>query len=307
MGARIGRAVAFFLLFLCPACLADLRAASAPAAPPPRHEIAINLPAFRLYLYRDGQLIRDYPVAIGAAETPTPTGAYRIVCKVRNPVWYPPNRRPVPPGPENPLGPWWLGLDAQGYGIHGCSDESSIGRAVSKGCIRMYNRDVVDLVKQVPVGTAVSIVYQLFLVREDPHTGLLWLWVGRDVYRRAAAWVDEALAGLRASATLSWDEEACRAVLASAEPPGWYEVPRPVAVYRDGNLLGQAYLLSGRIWLPRALAGLLPGGEGLEPGEGAVGLDDLMMRAGEGTDWGFDPTGMVLTCVGAGGMASGIE
>lgn len=298
MGAKF-RLMTILLTLLSPVFLGTLRAAPAPVHPPPRYEIVINLPAFRLYLYRDGELINDYPVAIGTSETPTPIGEYRIICKVRNPVWYPPKKKPVPPGPENPLGPWWLGLDQQGYGIHGCLDESSIGRAVSKGCIRMHNRDIVHLVGQVPVGTEVNIVYQLFLVREDPRTGLLWLWAGQDVYRRAAAWIDDALDCLRASATLTWDENACRAVLAAAKPPGWHEIPRPVAVYRDGTLLGQAYLLSGSLWIPRPLAALLPGGEGVAAGEGEVGLDDLVENAGAEIDWRFDPAGMALTVDGA--------
>ena len=54
----------------------------------------------------------------------------------------------------------WLGLSipSGNYGIHGTNNPSSIGKAVSNGCIRMYNRDVTELSKTVPLGTPVKII-----------------------------------------------------------------------------------------------------------------------------------------------------
>ena len=179
---------------------------------PPAYAIVINLPAFRLYLYRDGELWHDYPVAIGKPITPTPVGEYSLVCKVHDPVWYPEGKKPVPPGPENPLGRWWLGLSVDGYGIHGCLDESSIGKAVSNGCLRLHNRDVAQLVECVGVGTPVRIVYELFALREEVETGRVWLWAGQDIYRYSGA--DAAERYLTETATLPWEREAARAVLA---------------------------------------------------------------------------------------------
>jgi lipoprotein-anchoring transpeptidase ErfK/SrfK len=80
----------------------------------------------------------------------TPTGTYRIINKVP----YPYSR---PGGPLTPYGTLWMGLSRRGYGIHGTNNPASIGKRVSKGCIRMYNRDVEDLSRRVPIGTTVVI------------------------------------------------------------------------------------------------------------------------------------------------------
>ena len=84
--------------------------------------------------------------------------------KWRNPWWYPPNSRwaegqkPIPPGPNNPLGTRWMGLSAPGVGIHGTPNPASIGYSVSHGCIRMYIPDAEWLFSSVDVGTTVFIV-----------------------------------------------------------------------------------------------------------------------------------------------------
>jgi lipoprotein-anchoring transpeptidase ErfK/SrfK len=75
--------------------------------------------------------------------TETPTGEFTIVNKQAN--------------PGGPYGAFWMGLSKPSYGIHGTNDPSSIGRMVSRGCIRMYNDDVLALTKLVPVGTRVTI------------------------------------------------------------------------------------------------------------------------------------------------------
>ena len=65
----------------------------------------------------------------------------------------------VPPdSPENILGTRWLGIDKQGYGLHGSVDPTSIGKQVTAGCVRMPNKDVEELFDIVPVGTDVMIV-----------------------------------------------------------------------------------------------------------------------------------------------------
>ena len=65
----------------------------------------------------------------------------------------------VPPdSPENILGTRWLGIDKQGYGLHGSVDPTSIGKQVTAGCVRMTNKDVEELFDIVPVGTDVMIV-----------------------------------------------------------------------------------------------------------------------------------------------------
>ena len=96
-----------------------------------------------LQLFRQNQLIKTYPIAVGKMLSQTPVGQFVVV-----------NREPNPGGP---YGVMWLSLSKAGYGIHGTNDPSSIGKAVSKGCIRMHNKDVLELARQIPNGTRVMI------------------------------------------------------------------------------------------------------------------------------------------------------
>ena len=63
----------------------------------------------------------------------------------------------LPPGPRNPVGVMWIALNKKGIGIHGTDDPGSIGRAVSHGCIRLSNWDVVRLATKIKQGDNVSI------------------------------------------------------------------------------------------------------------------------------------------------------
>lgn len=114
-----------------------------PLAPSPI-EIIVNITAKRLTVYRNGSIYREYIVATGKPETPTPTGVFEVVNKE------------IDPG--GPYGTRWLGLSAKGYGIHGTNDPQSIGTAASNGCIRMYNEDVEALFDITAVGTVVRIL-----------------------------------------------------------------------------------------------------------------------------------------------------
>jgi lipoprotein-anchoring transpeptidase ErfK/SrfK len=118
-----------------------------------------------LHLYRGVRPWRTFGVATGQAIYPTPGGLWRIMDKQRNPWWYPPTTsawakglKPVPPGPSNPLGTRWMGLDAAGVGIHGTTAPSSIGYSVSHGCIRMQVPEAEWLFEHVHVGTPVVIL-----------------------------------------------------------------------------------------------------------------------------------------------------
>jgi lipoprotein-anchoring transpeptidase ErfK/SrfK len=106
---------------------------------------------------------RSYRVAVGAPKYPTPSGRFTLVNKQVNPWWYPPNsewakdEKPVPPGPTNPLGTRWMGLDRQDIGIHGTPDAGSIGGYVSHGCIRMLIGSAEELYRMIGIGTPVLI------------------------------------------------------------------------------------------------------------------------------------------------------
>jgi lipoprotein-anchoring transpeptidase ErfK/SrfK len=127
--------------------------------------IVIKRAINRLYLYKGNKLFRTFPVATGQAIYPTPRGTWHIVVKYRNPWWYPPTSsswarglQPVPPGPNNPLGTRWMGLDAPGVGIHGTDAPSSIGYSASHGCVRMQVPDAEWLFDHVDIGTTVFVL-----------------------------------------------------------------------------------------------------------------------------------------------------
>jgi lipoprotein-anchoring transpeptidase ErfK/SrfK len=119
----------------------------------------------RLYLYDGTRLVRVFPVATGQAAWPTPLGQFQIVVKQKNPWWFPPTQdswaagaKPVPPGPDNPLGTRWMGLSVPGVGIHGTDEPWSIGHSESHGCIRMQVVSAEWLFNRVRVGTPVFII-----------------------------------------------------------------------------------------------------------------------------------------------------
>ncbi|WP_407691369.1 L,D-transpeptidase family protein [Robertmurraya mangrovi] len=117
-----------------------------PGLPDPNsipYRIDVSVDSKLLTLYRNNTMIKKYPIATGKMLTATPVGEYVIV-----------NRAPNPGGP---YGAMWLTLSKAGYGIHGTNNPSSIGKSVSKGCIRMYNKDVLELSSIVPNGTRVII------------------------------------------------------------------------------------------------------------------------------------------------------
>jgi lipoprotein-anchoring transpeptidase ErfK/SrfK len=127
--------------------------------------IVINRSLNRLYLYDGTKLRRTFSVATGQSIYPTPPGRWHIVVMWKNPWWYPPTQdswakglKPVPPGPSNPLGTRWMGLNAPGVGIHGTDEPGSIGYSASHGCIRMQVPDAEWLFQHVDVGTTVYIV-----------------------------------------------------------------------------------------------------------------------------------------------------
>ena len=134
--------------------------------------ITINLAELRLYFIweENRQLrVRAYPISVGAEGLDTPEGLFSVKNRVQNPSWTAPasvrEERPdgpltIPPGPDNPLGDYWIGLSIPGYGIHGTNKPLGVGRRVSHGCIRLYPDDVKDLFPRVKVGTPVRIIYQ---------------------------------------------------------------------------------------------------------------------------------------------------
>ncbi|MGE5599281.1 MAG: LysM peptidoglycan-binding domain-containing protein, partial [Bacteroidota bacterium] len=108
------------------------------------YSIEINLGERTLRLLQAGSVVAAYPIAIGKPSTPSPLGTYSILNKA------------VDPG--GVFGTRWIGITPNGIGIHGTNLPSSIGLAVSNGCIRMYNEDVEAIFPLVAVGDRVDIV-----------------------------------------------------------------------------------------------------------------------------------------------------
>jgi len=136
-----------------------------------RDGLVINAGDLMLYELRDDVAVDQFPVGLGRAAWETPAGYYTIIGRRHDPVWHvPPSiqkemqekhqpvKKTVPPGPDNPLGKYWLQLSVPGYGIHGTNAPGSIGKYTTHGCIRAPADDVQRLYRQVPDGTAVEIV-----------------------------------------------------------------------------------------------------------------------------------------------------
>jgi lipoprotein-anchoring transpeptidase ErfK/SrfK len=127
-----------------------------PIAPAGR-VIVVSLEDRRLALVQDGAVKKVYTVAVGKPSTPSPAGSFTIESRVANPT-YSHAGKTVLPGPGNPVGTRWMGLSIHGYGIHGTNAPSSIGKAVSHGCIRMGKTDLEELFSMVRPGDMVRIV-----------------------------------------------------------------------------------------------------------------------------------------------------
>ena len=122
----------------------------------PTRVVLVSIPDRKLAVIEDGNVIATFPVAVGAAASPSPTGDFQIVNRVSNPTYYRPGTV-IPSGKDNPVGTRWVGLSQKGYGIHGTNAPGSVGHAASHGCIRLRNRDVERLFAMVRTGDLVQI------------------------------------------------------------------------------------------------------------------------------------------------------
>jgi hypothetical protein len=132
-----------------------------------RHVLLVRHDLRRLYLYVDGEIHREWPVAVGAGGSPTPTGVFQVGAKRSMPTWVNPAPNgwgadmpaSVAPGPGNPLGLRALNWNRNGADtlirFHGTPQEHTIGQAASRGCVRMRNNDVVELFDLVPSGATI--------------------------------------------------------------------------------------------------------------------------------------------------------
>jgi lipoprotein-anchoring transpeptidase ErfK/SrfK len=118
--------------------------------------VLVSIPDRELVVLVNGIAVAGFPIAVGADDSPSPTGEFTIVSRVSNPTYYH-EGVVIPAGKGNPVGTRWVGLSQKGYGIHGTNAPNSIGRAASHGCIRLRNRDMEKLFGMLRVGDVVQI------------------------------------------------------------------------------------------------------------------------------------------------------
>jgi lipoprotein-anchoring transpeptidase ErfK/SrfK len=161
----VNRIVLALLAILAAAVSADARSIESwPYDDEPGSIVIITSERRLYYVLGEGEAIA-YDIAVGR-EGEQWTGTKTVVRKAKWPAWYPTqsmkakNRRlpdMVKGGPKNPLGARAIYLSDSLLRIHGTNDPSSIGKAASSGCFRMYNEDVAQLYEFVGPGTQVTI------------------------------------------------------------------------------------------------------------------------------------------------------
>jgi L,D-transpeptidase ErfK/SrfK len=181
--------------------------------------IVINVPQRMLFVFRAGRLVVAWPVTIGRPDWPTPLGSYRIATLEINPTWHVPpairaemedegipTSNEVKPGPSNPLGQRWIGLDHGGIGIHGTNHWKSIFYFGSHGCIRLAPEAINKLFHMVKHSERVEIVYVPVSLTLLPD-GRIFLESDSDPYDQGHPDIDAVRAAARAAgveASIDW-------------------------------------------------------------------------------------------------------
>lgn len=183
--------------------------------------ILINLPQRMLYYFQAGNLLAHYPVALGRPSWPTPAGRFTVLNPQENKTWLVPKsiqeemrregkavKTEVPPGPDNPLGKYWIGLSLPGIGIHGTIAPASVYHFQSHGCIRLHPDDIAALFQHVSKGQTGEIIYAPVLLAhlED---GRIFLEVNRNIYKKRIdplALVENSARIQGLSDRIDWDE-----------------------------------------------------------------------------------------------------
>jgi L,D-transpeptidase ErfK/SrfK len=160
----------------------------------PWRGLVINVPEMQLYDFtvtNERGEPEVFAIAIGDEADPSLQGEYKIGKKRAQPTWHVPKsilaERPdqppvVPPGPDNPLGPYWMTIGGTSYGIHGSNNEWSIGREATHGCIRLYNDQIEKLFLRTKEKTPIRLDYQTLKLGRRGRN--LYVEVHPDLYGR---------------------------------------------------------------------------------------------------------------------------
>ena len=131
-------------------------------------KVEVDVKTNMLGVFESDKIIAAYPVTVGSTQTATPIGEWKVRGVAKLPTFRYDKRmlkrgersknfHLLPPGPNSPVGVVWIALNKRGIGIHGTDDPDTIGQAVSHGCIRLANWDVVRLAAKVKAGVPVSV------------------------------------------------------------------------------------------------------------------------------------------------------
>ena len=166
--------------------------------------IEVNLPQRMLFHFEDGGVTGVYPVAIGqpGRQWQTPIGSFRVIQMREDPTWRVPASiqreeeadgrdvvDEIEPGPDNPLGKYWIGLSFPIIGIHGTNHPVSVYSYRTHGCVRLHPDDIEALFNAVDLNdSGVIVYYPVMLAQLDD--GRVFLESERDIYRRGAGGID---------------------------------------------------------------------------------------------------------------------
>ncbi len=207
--------------------------------------IEVNLPQRMLFHFQDSQLSGAYPVAIGqpGIQWRTPIGSFTVIQMRENPSWSPPASiqrvaeeegryvGEMGPGPNNPLGKYWIGLSFPIVGIHGTNHPVTIYSYLTHGCVRLHPDDIAELFNAVDMDDRGETVYiPLMLARLDD--GRIFLESERDIYGQGTAGIggvralaqankiDTLIDWFHASAVVNDEDGIARDVTLKSDRPG---------------------------------------------------------------------------------------
>lgn len=190
---------------------------------PPRIDngIIINIPDRTLYRFSDGKLKDYYFIAAGKPTWQTPLGEFTIKSKAKDPTWYvPPSIQKemedsgqdviveISPGPENPLGEYWIQLSLKGIGLHGTNSPHSIYKFRSHGCMRLRPEVAEFLFNDVVVGTKGMVIYETVKAAKTSDNRIV-VEVYKDFYKRRINYdekIKEKLKELNALEKVDWNK-----------------------------------------------------------------------------------------------------
>jgi L,D-transpeptidase ErfK/SrfK len=166
--------------------------------------IEVNLPQRMLFHFEDGSVTGVYPVAIGqpGRQWQTPIGSFRVIQMREDPTWRVPASiqqeeeaagkdvvDEVEPGPDNPLGKYWIGLSFPIIGIHGTNHPVSVYSYRTHGCVRLHPDDIEALFNAVDLNDrGIIVYYPLMLAQLDD--GRIFVESERDIYHKGTGGIE---------------------------------------------------------------------------------------------------------------------